>query len=128
MKNILNVAWFSIKTTIRKKSFLISNIIILATIFIMFNIVNFLFGNYVLPSLTDGTETFTITSDIDEQDLTTLDTTTKNTGKVIKTEITQENKIPPISILDDENILGDYIKKLPSNKFIFSFIFIVMFY
>lgn len=120
MKNILNVAWFSIKTTIRKKSFLISNIIILATIFIMFNIVNFLFGNYVLPSLTDGTETSTITSDIDEQDLTTLDTTTKNTGKVIKTEITQENKIPPISILDDENILGDYIKKLPSNKFIFS--------
>ena len=126
MKNILNVAWFSIKTTIRKKSFLISNIIILAIIFIIFNVINFLFGSYVLSNPNDTVEVASTSSnftsaDTYHQDLTTSSSpSAQNDDKIIQVEIEQKNSLPPIFILDEENILGDYVEKLPSSRFIFS--------
>ena len=101
MKNILNVAWFSIKTTIRKKSFLISNIIILSIIFIIFNVINFLFGSYVLSNPNDTVEVASTSSNFTSADTYHQDVTTS----------------PSPSAHTDDTILHKEINKIYLQKF-----------
>ena len=117
MRSIINVAWFTIKNTIKKTSFLVSNIIIRAIIFIMFNMINFLFGHYVLTGndassdlsseTTEEVDVFDNTEEGSIPEQSNLNTQEIDTSNSIVVPIT----IPKynIGIIDRENILGGFM-------------------
>lgn len=90
MRNTFIVAWFTIKEAVRKKSFVISNIIILSLILIIFSLINMLFGNYSL-SQTNANNTIASENIIS-------DTTSE-----VKTNTTPLD----ILVIDSENLLGN---------------------
>lgn len=104
MKNIFNVALFSMKSAMRKKSFWISNIIIMVIIFFIFNIIHFQFGNYVLQPKNEDNNSQNVVSTPNNE---------------ISSEPVQEPvapvKNPNILIIDTENILGDYVRFMPTD-------------
>lgn len=125
MRNMLNVAWFTIKETIRKKSFLISNIFILAVIFIIFNVINFLFGNYVLSPDNSNTVFDNTISSVDDGEKTNAtfynQTANSITNETLSNSVVVDlsdkgPKKPNIAVFDSENILGDFISLLPNDK------------
>lgn len=105
MKNICTVAWFTIKETIRKKSFIISNILIISIIFIIFGILDFQLGDYVLFPEENTTQNTTVS-----------DTSTKE-NVVANSPSPTVSLVPIIAIVDSQNIFGDYLQNVSSQKF-----------
>lgn len=109
MKNIFTVAWFTMKETMRKKSFIISNVLIIAIIFIIFSILEFQLGNYVLfpeeESSTNITENSTMNATVTEE--------------IVATDASSQivSLVPIVAIVDSQNIFGTYLENLHSEHF-----------
>jgi len=118
MRNIFTVAWFSIKETVRKKSFLVSNILILALILMIFAMINLVFGNYVLSTpTTNEVATNKVNSQFSENVIISSDEIDENTIVADPIEITQYE----VAILDQENILDESIVNIENINFKFSY-------
>ena len=109
MKNIFTVAWFTIKETIRKKSFIISNVLIIAIIFIIFSIIEFQLGNYVVFSDEDNYQNITQN--------TTINNTVPQENIVVNNSSPVVSLVPTIAIVDSQNIFGNYLENLSSKSF-----------
>lgn len=107
MRNSFIVAWFTIKETVRKKSFIISNVVILLLILLIFSLINMLFGNYSLKSNSNTSSNTVYASEASK---------TTNTSESTSTTT-------PLNILliDTENLLGNKPFTLHDEKVSFVF-------
>ena len=95
MRNSFIVAWFTIKDTVRKKSFLISNVVILSLILFIFGMIKLLFGNYSLAPQEDTVENEVVAE-------------SSNNLVENKIEETADEESEPLTVLliDSNNILA----------------------
>ena len=95
MRNSFIVAWFTIKDTVRKKSFLISNVVILSLILFIFGMIKLLFGNYSLAPQENTVENEVVAE-------------SSNTLVENKIEETADEESEPLTVLliDSNNILA----------------------
>jgi len=105
MRNSFIVAWFTIKDTVRKKSFIISNVVILSLILFIFGIIKLLFGNYSLAPKEN-----TVQNEI----------VAESSNSVVEngTETTEEEESEPLNVLliDSNNILGQNVLNMKDKK------------
>lgn len=105
MRNSFIVAWFTIKDTVRKKSFLISNIVILSLILFIFGMIKLLFGNYSLAPQEN-----TIENEI----------VAENSNSLVENEVkkTEDEKVEPLTVLliDSKNILAQNALNIKDEK------------
>lgn len=112
MRNIFIVAWFTIREAARKKSFLVSNIIIIALIFILFSMIKLVYGRYVLPS-EERTQMIANNIQISNENSTSEDSI------VVEIEEEEPKDLPIIAIVDSNNVLADYLEEVKNDYFKF---------
>lgn len=99
MRNSFIVAWFTIKDTVRKKSFIISNVIILSLILFIFSIIKLLFGSYSLAPQENTTQ-----NEIVAESTNSLVTNTIEESETKEDE--EESEPLNVLLIDSNNILG----------------------
>lgn len=115
MRNIFTVAWFSIKETVRKKSFLVSNVLILGFILIIFAMINLVFGRYVLSTPESQEQA------IQEQQTIISQNEIPENSVVAEAPETIEQKKYEVAVFDSENILDASITEISTSRFTFSY-------
>lgn len=105
MRNSFIVAWFTIKDTVRKKSFLISNIVILSLILFIFGMIKLLFGSYSLAPQENTVENEVVAE-------------SSNTLVENEIEEAEDEKTEPLTVLliDSNNILAQNAVKFKDEK------------
>ncbi len=105
MRNSFIVAWFTIKDTVRKKSFLISNVVILSLILFIFGMIKLLFGNYSLAPQENTIENEVVAE-------------SSNTLVENKVEETEDEESEPLTVLliDSNNILAQNALNIKDEK------------
>ena len=109
MKNIFTVSWFTIKETVRKKSFIISNLLIILIIFIVFSIISSQIGKYASSvDVSDSSQTEAEKADeaLEEVVVEGEDQTASSGGIRL---------IPVIGFTDSENLFGNYLENVKSD-------------
>jgi len=105
MRNSFIVAWFTIKDTVRKKSFLISNVVILSLILFIFGMIKLLFGNYSLAPQENTVENEIVS---------------ESTNTIVENEIeeSEDEESEPLTVLliDSNNILAQNAVNIKDEK------------
>jgi len=109
LKNIFTVSWFTIKETMRKKSFIISNVLIIAIIFIIFSILESQLGKYASVIGNNNTSS--------NKTLTNETLSSENLSQEKVSESNSVYLIPVIAFADNENLFGNYLEDVTSDYF-----------
>lgn len=115
MRNIFIVSWFTIIETIKKKSFIISNALIICIIVLIFGILEFQLGKYSIIPQDSSSNANTTENVITSEKTISEESADASNSNDVHSEVI--SLVPVIAIVDSENLFGSYLENINSEHF-----------